>query len=159
MQLILSIAILQTCPGVPGQKFMNMPTEPAMARVHPACHTSSAQVTSIGRVSLRSPPCVGLTEGALTICPKNELYVWPLTFPNTKELSCVCARDAYQQFREDWRGVCSILYLEMPVQFFTWLALCLLATGCFHTMMNDTVQYVKGKFRKTNEKDKYKLQK
>ncbi|TRZ15812.1 hypothetical protein HGM15179_011311 [Zosterops borbonicus] len=36
-------------PRVPGQKFMNIPTESAMARVYPGCHTSTGQVTSICR--------------------------------------------------------------------------------------------------------------
>lgn len=136
-------------PRVPGQKFMNIPTESAMARVYPGCHASTGQVTSICRVSLRSPPYVGFTEEALTICPKNELYCLAPHLSSTKELSSVCVRDTYEQFGKDWRGACPIFYL----------AGFLLVTACFHTMMNDTVQYVKGKCQKTNEKDKYKLQK
>lgn len=80
---------------------------------------------------------------------KNELCYLAPHLSSTKEMSCVCVRDTYKQFGEDWRGACSIFHLASS----------LLVTGCFHTMMNDTVQYVKGKIQKTNEKGKYKLQK
>lgn len=136
-------------PRVPGPMFMKMPSESAMARVYPGCHTSTAQVTSICRVSLWFPPCVGFTEEALTMCPKNELYYLAPHLSSIKELSSVCVRDTYEKFGEDWRGACPIFYLAGS----------LLVTGCFHTMMNDTVQYVKGKFQKTNEKGKCELQK
>lgn len=85
-----------------------------MARVHPACHTSIAQVTSIFRVSLRAPPSAGLTEEALASVQKQLYYLAP-HLSSTKELSCVYVRTPMSNLGRTG---------EVPVQFFTHMALC-----------------------------------